>query len=179
MPALQPYFSKFPVLQYDIAGTNVEFKTVINLLKRVRLREKVKNNLFIYYDYDVMDGERPDIVAEKYYGSSQYHWLVLFSNSIVDPLFEWPLEYNDFIALVEKKYGSVPEAHRVVHHYELSPSGLIIDEDTYNATPAGDRRSVSNYEYEEELNDTRRSIKLIDKTYLGAIDAELEALLAE
>lgn len=43
-----------------------------------------------YVDYIVQDGEKPEHIAHRVYGKSDYHWIVLHSNQIVDPFFDWP-----------------------------------------------------------------------------------------
>ena len=43
---------------------------------------------------EIDDGETPEVVAEKIYGDAGAAWVVLLANSIIDPQFEWPLNYT-------------------------------------------------------------------------------------
>ena len=58
------FFSSFPVIPYDSVG-NYNFKDVTNILRRVRLRAKVKENVSIFDTYDVKEGETPEMNADK------------------------------------------------------------------------------------------------------------------
>src|SRR5690606_19009921 len=103
-------FSKIPTTPYN------EY-TLLNLLSKITpLRENFKK-LYVYYDYVIKDGERPDTIAYDYYGSSTYSWLVLLSNNIYDQYFQWPRSYREFYDYLKAKYGYVYELKSEVHHY--------------------------------------------------------------
>ena len=97
------YFSAFPKIYYDAKGDDNP-KVVTNLLRRVAIRTKVKNNVMLYDTYDVKNGETPEIIADKFYGNPERHWIVLGFNQIVDPQWDWPLQYPTFIKYVDNKY---------------------------------------------------------------------------
>ena len=73
------YFSKFPNILYDIKGDG-NVKLVTNLLKRVKVRENVINNLVLFDKYDVESGETPEIVSYKVYGTVDFYWVILMIN---------------------------------------------------------------------------------------------------
>jgi Base plate wedge protein 53. len=75
------YFSSFPVMPYDSIG-DYEFKTVTNILRRVALRSKVKNNVLVFDTYQVKEGETPEMVAAKLYNDPELHWVVVMVNDI-------------------------------------------------------------------------------------------------
>lgn len=85
------YFSKFPVVNYPagLADNNVRFVYVRNLLRRIALSETIRRSSSAFYEYDIKDGERPEHIAERVYGSPTFHWLVLIVNGIVDPYTDW------------------------------------------------------------------------------------------
>jgi hypothetical protein len=118
------YFSKFPKIAYDITGTN-QFNLVTDIIHRAKFREVVKNTTLLWYPYTIKDGETPDIIAHKLYGSSQYHWLVMHANDIHLLWRDWPLSYNQFIAHLTKKYGDVETSMTQIHHYEDSLGNWI------------------------------------------------------
>ena len=81
------YFKNFPTIPYDSAGDG-KLKDVTNLLRRVVVRAKVKENVTVFDTYDVHDGETPEMIAHKLYGDVNRHWVILlfnnvFSNSII------------------------------------------------------------------------------------------------
>ena len=75
------YFSQFPVIIYDSVG-NDDYKVVTHLLKRVALGSKAKAVSSIFDTYDVRNGLTPEMLADRYYDDSGYHWVVLLVNNI-------------------------------------------------------------------------------------------------
>jgi hypothetical protein len=156
------YFSSFPITKYSLDdGATVLY--VRNILLRVTLSEELKNNLSIYDEYDVKDYETPEIVSFNLYGTTEFHWLVLHVNDVLDPRFEWVLSTKALNDYVSSKYTNPADTH----HY-IDTNGFIVNSTASGAT------SVSNYEYEEELNESRRRIKVIKPQFLASIVDEFE-----
>jgi len=55
--------------------------------------------------YTVEEGERPEDIANFYYGSVDYSWLVYMANNIIDPYHEWPLNTQEFNDMLIEKYA--------------------------------------------------------------------------
>ena len=53
-------------------------------LKTRPLKDNVKENILGFDYYDVKDGETPEMIAHKYYGDVNLHWIVLIANDIID-----------------------------------------------------------------------------------------------
>ena len=174
------YFSKFPKGFYDMKGDG-NVKLVTDLLRRVKVRSKVINEASLYQTYDVPNGERPETTAFKHFGDTELHWVILMTNDITDAYYEWPLSEQDFETYVRDKYAN-PDA---VHHYEVTQSSgrqtgngpedyshkVQVNSDAVGA------QSVSNYEYEQRLQDERRTIKLLQPQFLGLFIEEFERLV--
>jgi len=171
------YFSKFPYIVYDSVG-NGEFKIVTNLLRRVAIRSKIKANTLFFDTYDVKEGETPEMVAHKLYGDPELHWVVLLVNNVTERYHQWPKNTNQFLAYINDKYSDVD----ATHHYEISQvSGdttIKIDIGTDNTGHSG-ASAVTNFEYEEALEDKKRSIRLLEPAYMGPFVAEFESLMEE
>ncbi len=182
---MSEYFTNLPLINYDInknkPSTSVR---AVDIFRRNTIREKVLNNLLTYYPYYVQPGERPDTLADQYYGSVDYMWLILFANDIMDVYHEWPLFGKDFNNFIVKKYGSVLSASNTVHHYEqilrseipatadtpkILEKTVHVDLTTYNSLSESSRRSISQYDYELIQNDKKRSIILIEDIYAKQI----------
>ena len=73
------YFSKYPVYQYDLED-NQNRKLITDILRRVAMKANVLANTQVFDNYTVKDGEQPDIVADKYYGDSTLHWVIVLVN---------------------------------------------------------------------------------------------------
>ena len=67
------YFENFPKFAYDF-DINGERKVLIvsDITRNVRFRKDILSNVTLYDEYDIKEGETPEIVAEKLYGNSQY-----------------------------------------------------------------------------------------------------------
>ena len=171
------YFANFPAIPYDSVG-NGDYKYVTNLLRRVGLRTQIKSNVLLFDTYDIRSGETPEEIADKLYNDPELHWVILMVNNITDRYHQWPLNENQFQAHINDKYSNVD----ATHHYEISQvSGdttIKIDIGTDNTDyPAAS--IVTNYEYEEDLQDKKRKIRLLDPAYLGPFVNEYEKLMGE
>ena len=173
------YFSSFPIIPYDSKG-DLQFKDVTNLLRRVGMRTKLKTNTFLYDTYDVKEGETPEMIAHKLYGDPELHWIVLLVNEITDRYHQWPMSGMQFLDYINDKYSN-PDG---IHHYETTQTSgdtkikieveNDVDEDAYTGlTP------ITNREYEENEQDKKRKIRLVDPNFVGQFVDEFEKLMKE
>lgn len=195
------YFETLPKLvTITPAGSTV----LTNLMARASIVPTVLNNPLLYYTYDIQDGDTPEIVAHKYYGSSYNYWVVMYANQLLDPQWDWPLTVNNFYSYIEQKYTEF-DPYTEIHHYEKiitqtdngtgtkTINTLTIDEDTYNSLvqttntyslPTGSvtvvvtKKAVSYFDFELNLNESKRQIKLLNKAYLGQFEEELRQLMS-
>ncbi len=193
------YFESTPRISVtDKYGNSVIYR---NIMARLSIIPAVLKNPLLYYEYDVQEGDTPEIVAYKYYGDVNRYWIVLFSNQMMDPQWDWPLDYRNLVSYIEDKYEN-PEG---IHSYQkvITLTNLLdnittvntytISQAEYNSTieetktfemSSGDviyqveKKSLSNYEYEVELNDTKRSIKLLNRDYASQLEQEFRALMS-
>ena len=184
------YFSFFPTIQHDLKDESKRTE-LTNILRRFRVVPKVKSTVSVYYDYEVQEGDRPDTIAEKYYGDANLSWIVLHYNDIIDPYYDWPLFGRDFTQYIISKYGSVTNATSTVKHYykilaeenmlfngvKLAREEIRIDLKTYNSLAPASRRAETQYEYEETENDKKRRIKLLDNRYANQLIKEISSVL--
>jgi len=184
------YFSNFPTILYDSFGSG-QTKDVKNLLRRVAIRSKIKTNTLLFDTYDVKEGETPESIADKLYDDPELHWVVLLVNDITDRYHQWPMNYAQFNQYINDKYVNTDGTSNVdgVHHYEIAQSSGNTDTkiEVYNnsALFTGDTdfyasaTTVTNREYEENLQNERRSIRLLDPQYIEQFVQEFEELMAE
>ena len=173
------YFSKFPLMAYDMAG-NKQYKLLPDILRRVKLRSGIRTGSFLFDNYDVKDGERPEDIAFKYYGDPEYHWVILMTNNITDRYYQWPLTQPQFQEHLKDKYGAGNED--AVHHYEITQtSGPTSSRDYSHMVECNSDEDnptiVSNRDYEQRKQDEYRQIRLLDKKYLNAFVDEFENLV--
>lgn len=103
------YFDTLPkILTTDELGHPI---VMTNILTRAKLVEELQNNPMLFYEYEVQQGDTPEIISFKYYGDPYKYWIILYSNQILDPIWEWPiLDENQFLQYVENKYATDAEA---------------------------------------------------------------------
>jgi hypothetical protein len=197
------YFDTLPkIIEYDNKGTGRVFT---NLLARASIIPELLKNPTMYYSYDIQEGDTPEIVAHKYYGDSYRYWMVLLANEILDPQWGWPMSSNVFNNYLISKYGSTFNTQSTVHHYEktltqfdsgtntTTTNTVEIDLNTYNTTlettksytlPTGDvtvtisKSAISYYDYELNLNESKRNIQLLNSNYVNQLETELKNLMS-
>ena len=230
------YFKSFPYTYYSLDDTST-VQVVTNITNRVALSDEVKNNLGLYDEYDIKDGDTPELVADKFYNNSELHWLVLHYNEIIDPRFDWPLDTNNLNRYVGSKYADV----NATHHFEdvngnytngnayiLSSNAFtnfnvndVITNNTNNGVgyitqknsssnvrvtittggfKTGDQilkssntsnranitstvilsgTPVTNFTFEEEINESKRKIKILKASYVDAVVNDFKKKLGE
>ena len=230
------YFKSFPYTYYSLDDAST-VQVVTNLTTRVTLSDEVKNNLSLFDEYDIKDGETPELVADKFYSNPELHWLVLHYNEIIDPRFDWPLDTNNLSRYITGKYNN-PNG---VHHYEdangnysngnvfilssnafanfnvndvitnntnigtgyitvknsssnvkitVTTGGFISGDQIIKVSNTSVRANVTstvvlsgtpvtNYDYEDIVNETKRRIKILKASYVDAIVNDFKKKLGE
>jgi len=153
------YFKPFPVIHYSVDGGRTSFQ-VTDIFRRVKAVENNLQTSLAYDDYDIIDGETPEIVADKFYNDSYYHWAILVANNILDPRFDWPLGNAELKKYVQRKYNI--ENVDAVKHYVNENSEVV------HSSYAGTKYPVSYYEYEDQINESKRRISIIKPEFLPA-----------
>jgi len=175
------YFDKFPLMVYDVKNDG-NYKLLPDILRRVKLRSGIRSGTFLFDNYDVKDGEKPEDVAFKWFGDPEMHWVILMTNNITDRYYQWPLSQPQFQEHLTDKYGAGNED--AVHHYEkTTDSGPTSSRDNSHLVECnsddGDPSIISNRDYEQRKQDEYRQIRLLSKKYLSAFVDEFENLVRE
>jgi hypothetical protein len=108
------YFNYFPKTFYSNDNTSTGLDSVTNIIARFGFEQSLKNNSSAFYKYQIQESDTPEIIAHKYYGSAERHWIVLLFNDIIDPQFDWPLKYDILINFVDAKYTANGAANTTV-----------------------------------------------------------------
>lgn len=98
------YFNFFPRTIYSKPNESSDGDILTNIVSRFGFEKSFKDNNSVFYEYDVRDGDTPEIIANKIYGDSEKHWVILNFNDIVDPNYDWPLEQRTLVQFIDKKY---------------------------------------------------------------------------
>ena len=165
----------FPKVFYDSKG-NGNYSVMTNLLRRVKLVDDAKLNIVDFDYYDVKDGETPEMIAHKYYGDVNLHWTILTVNNVVDYYEDWPMSVQRFEEFVKEKYEN-PQA---IHHYEITQTSgdtTVTIDVGMNTTEYPSATAISNYQYEDSLQEKKRQIRLIQPRYVNEFVKEFESKL--
>jgi len=171
------YFSYMPNIYYDFidADGKPTLKVLKDITTNVRIIRSLLENITVYDEYDIVDGETAEIIASKIYGNPLYHWVIMLANEKFDYREDFPLDYTNLMKRVQRIYGTGDENIYGTHHYEATFS------DGHTYTVNSDYPSayeVSNFEYEERLNESKRRIKLISKPVLDAVIKQYSQMFA-
>ena len=194
------YFREIPNLEYQSPFSNrlsnSSYVTAKNLFRRMKIRDDLQNIFTVFNKYEIVQGTRPDTVAEELYGKASLDWVVILSAGIINLRNDWPLSDKDLYNYVVEVYGL---DRNNIHHYEtkeikdvnnklILPAGQIVDSDfsiTYREVIGYDSINdfpiysnpitptlsntvigISNYEYEVRKNDKKRTIYVLRREYL-------------
>ena len=196
-----PYFSNLGDFLYvnrtEDGRKESDFSLVKNFFKRPKLREDIFQDLTFFTKYTILGDDRPDNVAHEVYGDATLDWVVLISNNIINIQSEWPLSQADFNTYVLNKYDE-ETLYSGIHHYKsrevktldgtiIIPSGVRVsvgqsvsffDEDSSQQIIRTDvAMPVTNYMFEEKLNDEKRNIFILKPIYLNILFDDIDQIM--
>ena len=99
------YFNYFPITYYSVDANTSSLDVVTNIISRFGFEKSLKENSSAFYEYEIKETDTPEIIASKFYGNSERHWMVLMFNDILDPQFDWPLQYDTLVKYIDDKYS--------------------------------------------------------------------------
>lgn len=176
---MSKFFEHYKTTDYKLLGKTFN---LTNITLRYKFRQNLTKNIYNFYDYFLKDGERLDHLSDMYYGDSKYVWVIVLSNDMIDPQFDIPRPYDEFRKYIINKYGSWEQAATGVHHYErvsiyqnettkitdINPP-ITISKSVYESLPDKETKQVTILEYEEQINESKRNIKLLDVSQLHKV----------
>ena len=197
-----PYFrnlSEFDYVNRTEGGKNSgDYIRVKNLFKKGVLREDIFQNLSFFTKYIIRGDDRPDTVANEVYGDSTLDWVVLLANNITNIQSEWPMSQADFNTFITEKYDNETVIYSGIHHYEadeiktsggvvIIPSGIRVgvgqsvsfydDLLGQQVTKTNIASPITNYIYEDRLNNSKRNIFILKPQYLQIVFDDLENIM--
>lgn len=103
------YFNQIPNIKYDVKPlgypyNNSDYVTAKNFFRRFQINPDIYNYSVYYNRYAIEDGETPATIANATYGSPFYDWVVILTNNIINPLFDWPKSSTAIQKYCDKKY---------------------------------------------------------------------------
>jgi len=193
------YFSQLPDFEYVSRLPDARISDYIpvkNLFKKGKLREDIIEQTAVFTKYKIKGDDRPDNVAQELYGDPNLDWVILASNNILNVYDEWPMTQVNFENYLLDKYVTY-ENINAIRYYEttevknkagavITPAGLQVDSDFsvtyYDAVEEGYNTkypvtSVTNYDYEQKLQDDKRNIFTLKPRYLNIAKDDLKEMM--
>lgn len=218
------YFNYYPKTLYSLEDTSSKVDTVTNIIARFGFESKLKENTSVFYQYTIKDSDTPEIIARKYYGNSERHWIVLMFNDIIDPQWDWPLNDRTLNEYIDSKY-STPEyadtantsvsglswaknTSNIKSYFKVVTTTtsekttiekLEVDANTYannvimqngfletyslndgtNVTIQILKETQTYFDYEQNLNESKRTIRLLKSEFVPAIEKEFKRIIKQ
>jgi hypothetical protein len=174
------YFNQFPVIAYSF---NIKGKDVLipvrDIALNVRVRKDILQNVTLFDDYDIADGDTPEIISQKLYGTPLYHWTIMIVNEKYDYLEDFPKNDDVLAEYTFMKYRSsdTDDRNTVLHNTQhilngsphfINNDGDVVDGDAPFAV------SVSNFEHEFAVNEEKRRIRVINPRMISTVATQLQ-----
>ena len=171
------FFEYIPNTLYAFDDTQII--SLKHIFSRFKFYDEVKKNIKSFDTYKIGEGETPDMVSYKFYDTASYHWIILLFNEIVDPFGQWPMSHEDLNRYIEAKYGKL---NMYTNAHWVNSNGISVDPVHYqgilnsDGTYTQDMIPLTNYDYEELINDSKRKIYIPKQQYIARILGEIEKL---
>jgi len=199
------YFSSFPYVLYpnfvdETGNVNLILK---NITTRIVRRESLIDDKSIFYKYFIRAGEDIESISNDLYKTPMYYWTIMIINNKFDRFYDFPLQYGEFEDYIADKYGSISGAQTTYKYfiresYERFSDDEVEDKNYFLEVPVNNylytnissqtsravsengrlmKYSKSNYEIEEEANEAKRNILVINSSYIGIFVDTFRSLL--
>ena len=169
-------FNSLPNLYYNVqtSPTDVKLLATKNLWRRSEIIGEFKNSLTLFNEYIINNGEKPEIIANRLYKNPFYTWTLFVANDIINYYEQWPRSSRQLAEYVTAKYDN-PQAtkHYVTTEVKqgnniIVPAGKVVPQNYsisyYNGSTtvtANPTVSITNYQYEEQINSEKEKIQII------------------
>ena len=171
-----------PDLMYNFSPNQLDAKFILakNIWKRGEILKEFKTSISLFDEFIVKNGERPEDIATQLYRNPFYNWTILIINDITDYYSQWPRSVKQLQEFVDNKH-SQPMGTKYYVTTEVKddngnvicPAGKVVPQTFqvayYNGSTtvtANPTVSVSNYQYEEQLNAKKEKIQVVRPTVI-------------
>lgn len=165
------FFSPFPKdLIYPLGGDRRAILT--DIFRRSHPRDTIINSN-ILESYRVQDGESPDEVSYRLYGTVDFYWILLLVNNITNTYTQWPMSSDVLYKYAVEKYGATNLND--VHHY-IDENSYIVDYDYANV--GQNQVAITNWDYESEVNSEKSQILVLKTEAIPEFVSSFQSSLA-
>jgi hypothetical protein len=174
------YFQNFPKIFYQFnVGNRSELKIITDLAFNTRVRDDILENIDIFNELFIKEGDTPEIISEKLYGTPLYHWVVMLANNMLS-MEDFPIGGLELEEYTFKKYRLTPnDDKQTVLTSRKMLFGQPLTWDYKNDIRAEDEpftRSVTNIEYELYLNESKKKIRVVSPQMIEQVVSQFNKL---
>ena len=99
------FFKQFPLVNYDI-GLDGSITKMVNIFRSVRPIQNYIDNPSLYKFYQIENGERPDIISQKLYGTPDFYWTFFVVNEFLHDGYKvWPMSQEQMLKYLTSEYS--------------------------------------------------------------------------
>ena len=191
---------QLPDLLYNFGNSQIDKNFLVgkNLWRRAEIIDEYKTSLTMFDEYIVQNGERPEDIALHLYKNPFYNWTILIINDIVN--YQWPRTQKQLEEYVNEKYiptdtepnrGPLSTKHHITTELRDSanniivPAGKVVPSNFsvsyFNGSvlvSANPVQSITNYQYEEELNSKKEKIQIVRPNFIEDFVAKYYYIIA-
>jgi len=168
-------FQFYPKLLYLI--NDFDYQKVVDVNVSAQITDYIKKfkTSSSAYQFIVKDGERPEALSQRIYGTPKYDYLILLLNNRESVYDDWPRNSVALNKYIEKKYGSISAAAATGFWY--TGDGDQVAEAYWNALTSDPKKFTrSFFEYETYLNDEKAKINLFDQSIALRFETGLQEI---
>lgn len=140
------YFNNIPNIEYDTKPIQYPFSesdyvVAKNFFRRYQVNPDVFSYAVYFKKYSVVEGQKIYEVADLAYGDPFLDWVIVLTNNLVDPQFDWPMSEYDLRKYCEQNYENPYSEILYYKTYEVKddsgrvvlPANLRVDKSFYDA----------------------------------------------
>ena len=99
------FFKLFPKIGYDLNQSGI-LQNVVNIYRSVRPLREFIDDISAYKFYEIKNGERPDVISQRLYGTPDYYWTFFIVNEYLNSgLAAWPMSQEDLQEYMRTEYN--------------------------------------------------------------------------
>jgi len=162
------FFKQFPKVEYDFNRTGVK-QNMVDIYRHVKPLNSFLDNTSAYKFYEVINGERPDIVSQRLYGTSDFYWTFFVVNDhLHDGYRAWPMSQEQLFAYMEKEYNgyAIETNPEVADNFKNSLSGRF----TLGETITGGTSNATGTLTKKNIDMSQLVIQDVTGAFIGSVE---------
>lgn len=168
-------FNLYPKIQYQI--NDFDFLRAVDITVSARIKKYLRSYRAVgLRPYIIQNGELPEIVSNKIYGSPKYGYLIIAINEIHSLYDDWPKSSEVFKDYLIEKYGSVGATQSTTHSWYTGEDNAVSEEYWLTLTDAN-KYTKTVFEYENDINNKKSEINILDFRYVVDFESKLQEIL--